>query len=303
MDGNLLKQMTLDHMRRMERDQHKFLATRGAQHSSSTASSASSAPSAHAASGRGANLNDVSRPRRGRPRSAATAMSAAEYAAVSEKPVDSQCMYSLVEALRNAYGKSMTARELWALTGIDLETRPELKLEMRRNLKVSCDEESGTYAYKPMYVVHNLEELLVLLTTTPDGIPLEDLKDSYPQIEADAREAAMNGKLIAIINTEKKKEILYPKDPAFDHLIPISPEVQDQWHNTPIPATDVDIENSLKRAGLLDEGSQRIVVTAAKKLPTKPKAKRGRKVAKITNIHQIEGLDVKKEIELRREQS
>eukprot|EP01105_Mastigella_eilhardi_P006176 TRINITY_DN17786_c0_g1_i1.p1 TRINITY_DN17786_c0_g1~~TRINITY_DN17786_c0_g1_i1.p1 ORF type:complete len:316 (-),score=103.03 TRINITY_DN17786_c0_g1_i1:96-971(-) len=176
-------------------------------------------------------------------------------------------------------------------TGINLLNFPELLQTLKTHSKVTYNETSGLYAYKPTYDIHNRDDLERLLERTPDGISEEDLKDSYKGAADDIKATVEAGTVIGIENTETKSTILFPNDTSF--IIRVTPDVQRLWNSIVVP-DEVELERTLEELGI---GSSDKPKLGARKRATSVKARRGGKIRKLTNTHLVPGLDMNKAVD------
>ncbi|KAL3700350.1 hypothetical protein R1sor_018372 [Riccia sorocarpa] len=171
---------------------------------------------------------------------------------------------------------------------VDVAANKDLFESLKSNVKVSY--ENGRFAYKSKHDVKNKQELLVLIRKVPEGIPMGDLKDSYPGVVNDAQELKASGDVWLLMNSDSQEDIVYPNDPKAK--IKIDEDLKQLIRSIEIPREFIDVERELTKAGLkpatntarreAQKGALRNAQLTASK---KTKKRRETKRTKYTNAH------------------
>lgn len=114
---------------------------------------------------------------------------------------------------------------IYKATGIDLDMNEKLADMLQRNKKVRVemvpDPENpallaATYSYQAKYSsVRDRTSLLAQINRMTSGVPMRDLLDSYLNVEQDLQTLVTAGDVLAVVNTEDKDKILFPRGEAF----------------------------------------------------------------------------------------
>eukprot|EP01112_Ceratiomyxa_fruticulosa_P004603 TRINITY_DN1513_c0_g1_i1.p1 TRINITY_DN1513_c0_g1~~TRINITY_DN1513_c0_g1_i1.p1 ORF type:complete len:291 (-),score=85.77 TRINITY_DN1513_c0_g1_i1:231-1103(-) len=190
--------------------------------------------------------------------------------------------------------KPLSKGDISLSTNHEITTEVEETLSTNPKINVLYNENGEKmYSFKPAYEIKNKENLVELLSTQFTGLPLIELKDSYKDVEKDARKLAEEKRIYLIKNPETKTEVLFPIDPQYQ--ITILPEFVELWKEIKIPDA-VDLEATMNEAGI---SMMEAPVKAVRKLPSKEKEKKKRRLNlnKITNKHMLDILDLSKDYE------
>jgi TFA2 Winged helix domain 2 len=162
---------------------------------------------------------------------------------------------------------------IYKSTGIDLEVDTTTAEMLQKNPKVRVemvpDPENphallvATYAYQAKYAtVRNRATLLAQVNRMPNGIPMRDLQDSYPTVEDDLEALITAGDVMAVLNSEDKDKILFPRGEAFlvelDGIVTLPKFAQTAQVEMSAAAT----ATSSSTAGLIGEKKKKDVVTS-----------------------------------------
>jgi len=181
--------------------------------------------------------------------------------------------------------KPKSAQEILNGTGIDVNSNSQLLNELKLNPFVTY-QEPGLFSYKSKFVLKTREDLFELISKTVAGILLDDIKDSYKDVEEDVKTLIDTRKILRIVNIDTKQAVLFPNDPRF--VMNISPEFQQLWTSVKIP-DDIDLEKEMAKANLP------MMKQEARKRPG-PKSRKQNKQRKVklTNTH-LQDIDLTKD--------
>jgi len=189
--------------------------------------------------------------------------------------------------------KPLSKDEISISTGHEIT--PEVDEQLRQNprIKVISDSVSDIlYCFKPIHEVKNREELCQLVLAQPNGIPLSDLRDSYKEVEKDAKKLAEERKVVILRNQETKDDVIYPVDPGYN--VSIFPDFITLWKGIKIPDA-IDLEREMREAGI--SLTDQVEVKKPKRPSSKEKKTKQRRLDmnKITNVHMKDKLDLTKD--------
>eukprot|EP00741_Cyanophora_paradoxa_P013180 tig00000178_g12733.t1 len=213
-------------------------------------------------------------------------------ATARQKPVKAYLLQVLehLKKTRNAE----TAAEIKAATNneVDIDANKELLELLKNNIKIKY--EDGRFSYKSRHTVLNKDDIVRLLARNPDGIPIEELEDAYPNVEKDIDELLQIREIFGILNAETKKKTLYFSNYLeYKNVMEIDIDIRSLWNDVKYkmpPAIDLDKEMKLAKLSLMKQDEA--VVDGKKK---KQRKKRERKI-KLTNTHLSEiGIDLSKD--------
>jgi hypothetical protein len=91
-----------------------------------------------------------------------------------------------------------------------LKNNPKIDMEL-------LDDDSYSYQYRAKYEIADIKELLNVINREKhkSGVLESDIRDCYPDIEADCRRLIVGGDIIALKNKEKKSYVMYPRGKAY----------------------------------------------------------------------------------------
>jgi hypothetical protein len=146
-------------------------------------------------------------------------------AAVANKP-DLEKQFDVMNFLKAHRSAGwMPPSVIYQRTGIDLEDDVRVAEMLQRNPKISVesvpDPENPslyqkTYAYQAKYNhVRDGKTLLAQINRCKNGVPMKDLTDAYDGVETDLDALITAGDVIALLNTEDKDKILFPRGESF----------------------------------------------------------------------------------------
>ncbi|GBG61434.1 hypothetical protein CBR_g21779 [Chara braunii] len=182
--------------------------------------------------------------------------------------------------------RPLTPQQIKEYCGVDVNENKELFESLKNNPKARYDGHS--FEYKSAYAVNNKDDLLRLIRTVPEGIPMADLEDSYPGIIEDAQELKAAGQAWLIQNSDSQKDIIYPNDPRI--VIQVDEEIKQLVRSIEMPREFVTIERELEKIGsrpISNSLQRQAILGVPRHLQQKPKPrkKRENKRMKYTNFH------------------
>lgn len=91
-----------------------------------------------------------------------------------------------------------------------LKTNPKIDMDL-------LDDGSYSFQYRAKYEIADIRELLNTINREKhkSGVLESDIRDCYPDIEADCRRLIVGGDIIALKNKEKKSYVMYPRGKAY----------------------------------------------------------------------------------------
>lgn len=158
----------------------------------------------------------------------------------------------------------------------------------------------GTFAYRSLYQVNNLSEIMNLLSRPEyqDGIQEVDLLDSYNGVEQDLITLKESGRVYVISNKDKKTDVLYYNNPEYQ--ITMDDRLKKIWHELrdALPPPE-ELEKEMEKAGLTKlqtvEWSSDTLLAKRKQKEMEAKAAknkpRKKRKIKLTNEHLNEQYD------------
>jgi len=190
--------------------------------------------------------------------------------------------------------KPLSKDDISLSTNHEINNDIEEKLSTNPKIKVIYAEGGEKlFSYKPTYEVKTKDELLQLVHTQPNGVPVSELKDSYRDVEKDIKKLADEKKIYLIKNSESKTEVLFPVESQYQ--ITLLPEFVELWKEIKIP-DEVDLEKTMQDAGL---SMMEAPTKPVRKPPSREEKKKKRRLnlQKITNVHMLDTLDLSKDYE------
>lgn len=195
-------------------------------------------------------------------------------ASAHAKP-DLEKQFDILEFLQKhrGSGSALAPSLIYRSTGIDLETDAAVAGMLQGNPKVRTefipDPEDPSlqvahYAYQAKYpAVRDRESLLAQVNRMHTGVPVRDLEDSYAGVETDIEGLITAGDAIAVLNTEDKDKILFPRGESFlvelDGLLSVP--------DPPPSAADAAGPNAQEEQQPVPEGISSSEMDAKKKSP------------------------------------
>jgi hypothetical protein len=178
----------------------------------------------------------------------------------SSEPLGAQ-LHKVLRYLKKEL-RPVSPEEIEEALQIRLQRDSELWVNLVGNPRVLL-ESDGRWRWRSKYYLRNRDDLLNLLKTSVEGIPVSELQDSYRDALRDIRELAYERNpplILAFRPSEHTKEvILFPNDPTL--YVRISEQVRKLWQSIPIPDSSVVYDYLLQRG--LKQGSNHEAVRAA----------------------------------------
>ncbi|KAL3906080.1 MAG: hypothetical protein SGILL_009418, partial [Bacillariaceae sp.] len=167
-------------------------------------------------------------------------------ASVANKP-DLEKQFDVIHFLQaHRSAGFMPPSVIYQRTGIDLEEDVNVAEMLQRNPKIRVenvpDPENpslmvATYAYQAKYNnVRDKKTLLAQINRCKNGVPMRDLIDAYDGVEEDLEALICAGDVLAVLNTEDKDKILFPRGEPFfvelDGIITLPPVAEVKHHSS-----------------------------------------------------------------------
>jgi transcription initiation factor TFIIE subunit beta len=76
--------------------------------------------------------------------------------------------------------------------------------------------------------VRTKQQLISLIRKFPEGISVEEVRDTYPKVLADVESLRQEGSLWALPHHDSNVQMLYPRE--FPPVITVSSDVASLWH-------------------------------------------------------------------------
>ncbi|KAG6543454.1 hypothetical protein Mapa_015124 [Marchantia paleacea] len=182
--------------------------------------------------------------------------------------------------------QSLLPEEINESCFVDVSANKELFDSLKSNVKVSFD--GQRFAYKSKHDIKCKQELLVLIRKVPEGIPMGDLKDSYPGVISDVQELKASGDIWLLMNSDSQEDIAYPNDPRIK--IKVDEDLKQLIRSIEMPREFIDVERELTKAGMkpaTNTARREALKGALRTQQTQKKTKKRRetKRTKYTNAH------------------
>ncbi|XP_037410753.1 uncharacterized protein LOC119274192 [Triticum dicoccoides] len=143
----------------------------------------------------------------------------------------------LLEATREA----LTSRQIKEQIYVDIDGNNDVAESLRNNAKVRFD--GRRYSYKPTHDLKAKGELLTLIKSLPDGLPVSEVKDAYPAVHDDLQALKSSGDIYLLPG--EGGIIAYPNDPR--SRMEVDTELKKLFHDIKLPQDMLDIEKELRR--------------------------------------------------------
>jgi len=207
-----------------------------------------------------------------------------QIATIRKSPVGAQIKRVLDLLLETR--QSLLPEEINDLCFVDVKNNKDVFESLKSNVKVAFD--GQRFAYKSKHDLKNKDELLVLVRKLPEGVPMGDLKDSYPGIAADVQELKASGKVWVLMNSDSQEDIVYPNDPKI--VIKVDDDLKQLIRGIDTPREFMDVERELQKAGMkpaTNSARREAMAGVPRSQIPKPQKKKRResKRTKYTNAH------------------
>ena len=143
--------------------------------------------------------------------------------------------------------RPMSNDDLRVFLGFECNVGP-LFDSLRNHEKVDYDEDTGLFRYKVKHDVLCKEDVLELVNSTPDGLSIDEIVDSYVKAKDDALALAEEDAVILLTNTETKQKVLFRKQPEYE--VEVNKDFVASFHEVEIPEHDVDFDKALRSQGI-----------------------------------------------------
>lgn len=178
----------------------------------------------------------------------------------------------------------LSSEDIKAQMGIDIDASPEIFQALTSDSSKVLREKDGRWRWSSKYLVKNINELIVLIVRSSDGIFEKDLYDSYKGIKDDIKKLKKRGALYEI--KSGSKILIFPQDSRLK--IDIGEEVKTKYKEVRVPDA-IEIHRYLVQHGLKetdDKSGVRIAQPVSRKRPkTKQGGRRRTRRIKLTNTH------------------
>lgn len=206
-------------------------------------------------------------------------------------------VHAIISTLKTI-DRKVSFDEIRRLLNIDLEGNAEVLEKVCLNERIIYDAGTRQLAYRHLYDVRNEADLLRALHSHANigGILVQDLRPSFPKIDAAVEEGVRTGQMLAFRGkSDDAAKVLFLNQMRLER--PVDPRFKELWSSLALPDA-LEMAREMERAGLKAAGLADAEALQAGKPgalpPPKKKAGAGAKSStrriKITNTH-IEGLD------------
>eukprot|EP00246_Nothoceros_aenigmaticus_P008800 TRINITY_DN2386_c0_g2_i1.p2 TRINITY_DN2386_c0_g2~~TRINITY_DN2386_c0_g2_i1.p2 ORF type:complete len:289 (+),score=65.11 TRINITY_DN2386_c0_g2_i1:53-919(+) len=207
-----------------------------------------------------------------------------QIATIRKSPVGAQIKRVLGVLLETR--QALLAEEINDLCYVDVKGNKEVLESLKSNVKVSFD--GQRFTYKSKHELKDKLDLLKLVRRLTEGIPVGDLKDSYPGVLSDVQELKVAGEVWILTNSDSQDEMIYPNDPKIQ--IEVDDDVKQLIRSIEMPREFMDVERELMKAGMkpATNSARRDEISGIPRSQQKPKQKpkrRDSKRTKYTNAH------------------
>ncbi|KAF7034318.1 hypothetical protein CFC21_045351 [Triticum aestivum] len=137
--------------------------------------------------------------------------------------------------------EGLTAHQINEQIYVDIDGNNDVAESLRNNAKVRFD--GRRYSYKPTHDVTGKGELLTLIKSLPDGLPVSEVKDAYPAVQDDLQALKSSGDVYLLPG--EGGVIAYPNDPR--SRMEVDAELKKLFHDIKLPQDMLDIEKELRK--------------------------------------------------------
>lgn len=182
--------------------------------------------------------------------------------------------------------QALTAEQINESCYVDIKGNKEVFDSLKNNHKVRYD--GKRFSYKSKHDLKDKSNLLALIRKFPEGLPVIDVKDSYPAVLKDLQTLKAEGQVWLLSNMDSQEDIVYPNDPKV--MMKVDDELKLLFRGIELPRDMVDIERDLQKNGMKPATNtvKRREAAQIHGIPSKPKAKKKREISKrskLTNAH------------------
>ncbi|KAL6174653.1 hypothetical protein ACLB2K_051299 [Fragaria x ananassa] len=171
---------------------------------------------------------------------------------------------------------------------VDVNANKAVFDSLRNNPKVHYD--GKRFSYKSKHALKDKNQLRSLIRRYSEGIPVIDLKDSYPTVMEDLQALKAASDIWLLSNFDSQEDIAYPNDPRLPSC-KVDDELKTFFREIELPRDMLDIERDLQKNGMkpaTDTAKRRAVAQSQGiQAKSKPKKKKNEisKRTKLTNAH------------------
>lgn len=183
--------------------------------------------------------------------------------------------------------EALTPEQINEACYVDVNANRAVFESLKNNPKVNYD--GRFFSYKSKHEVKNKEQLLVLIRRFPEGMPVIDLKDAYPNVMEDLQTLKAERKVWLLSNFDSQEDIVYPNDPRVP--IKVDDDLKQLFRSIELPRDMLDIEKDLQKNGMkpATNTAKRRAAAQIQGISSKSKPKKKKheisKRTKLTNAH------------------
>lgn len=204
-------------------------------------------------------------------------------------PLIENLLFDII-ALLKSEDREFNREEIKRKTGMDFRSSDKLWEAIKQNPVIYYNPENKTVIFKPPYHIKSVNDLFQLLKDkrSEGGMQVDkELKESSSKLLEYIEALAKSGDIMILTNKDLTPRRIFYADSSIK--VQMSEEFRTMWHNIPIPVEE-ELSKELEKAGLKTMDT----FTIQKPTVKAPKARRRRKVDRITNTH-LEGIDLTKD--------
>ncbi|KAF6148996.1 hypothetical protein GIB67_009615 [Kingdonia uniflora] len=198
---------------------------------------------------------------------------------IQRSPVGAQ-IKKVIDVLFKTRG-NLTAQQIYDECYVDVRRNKDVFNSLAQNVKVFYD--GMRFSYKSKHDVKDKSQLLVLIRKFPEGIPVIDLKDSYPTIVEDLQALKSAGQIWLLSNFDSQEDIAYPNDPRIQGKVKVDDDLKVFFREIELPRDMIDIEKDLQKNGMKPATNTANRRSLAQVHGISPKTKPKKKQRQVTN--------------------
>ncbi|KAJ9063765.1 transcription factor TFIIE beta subunit, TFIIEB, Tfa2 [Entomophthora muscae] len=199
--------------------------------------------------------------------------------------------YEIINMLKDDRS-AKSLQEISQKCGVDISNDSKLIEDLKINPKITFNESSNTFEFKPTFNVETADQLYELTKEryylnifkedpkTPIGIDIKELEDAPVDVKPLVNELIASGKILVIRGKEDAPKVIFYNE--YTEPCDMDKEFRDVWLQIKTPG-ETDLKNALKLDGLkaMDVFERKQIVTDK---PAK-KARKSNANMKKTNTH------------------
>ena len=190
--------------------------------------------------------------------------------------------------------RPLSSEEIRTATGVDIEDSPEVFSSLVGESSNARREADGRWRWKSRHYLTGFNELLQFFSLSQEGVPENELLDSYKGVRADIEKLKASNFVYALKSGSRM--ILYRRDQRLE--LPVSDDVRERYNKVSLPDA-IEVHRYLASRGLKETDDVRgtqVHKTVKRKRPGSKKEGRRSKQVKLTNTHMINtGVDLTKD--------